>query len=448
MRPTRIRDLKMKSYHFVTVNPSDYAIVFRNGKVIKEGRGFRFFRTPRIQYVVIPGSVKNISFIADQISKENQGVEVSGFAIWKVGDPNKIYQHFDFKQEQDTMTQVSDFLKDVVESAIRHMVANMTIEEVLRKRGTIILKLKEELKYISEQWGIIVETIEIKNVRILSKTLFDNMQAQFRNAVRYEAEINSIETERQIEEQKIRVGDQTKIIRQESELAERERKKMLSLREINDIAEVEKHQREQEHNRKKEEMALKRELVKEEEESKLEAKTNSIETERLIEEQKIRVSNQTKIVQLESDLAERERKKQLQLRDINNKAEVEKYEREQTYARENEEMERMRELIRVEEEDKRSRMLEEQKTIAEEQKIQALKAELEMKSKQLEVELGKLNNAIKRMEVETENLKKDHRIIMAENLPAMLQNLKIERLDLGGTTLDTLLENIKETFGK
>ena len=66
----------------------------------------------------------------------------------KVGDPKKIYQHFDFKQDVETMEQVSEFLNDVVESAIRYMVANMTIEEVLRKRGTIIL-LKKELEYIT-----------------------------------------------------------------------------------------------------------------------------------------------------------------------------------------------------------------------------------------------------------------------------------------------------------
>jgi len=354
----------MKSYHYVTVNPSDYAIVFKNGNIIKEGRGFRFFCTPRIQYVIIPGNVKNITFVADQISKENQGVEVSGFAIWKVGDPKMIYQNFDFKQGNDTMAQVSTFLKDVVESAIRHMVANMTIEEVLRKRGTIILKLKEELKYISEQWGIVVETIEIKNVRILSKTLFDNMQAQFRNAVRFEAETNTIETEKQIEEQKIHVSDQTKIIRQQSDLADRERKKQLQLQEINDKAEVEKHQREQNHSLKKEEMSQKWELFQEEEENK------------------------------------------------------------------------------------RKQMTERNLTLAEEEKIQALQAELDMKKKQLEVELSKLDIAIEKMQVETKNLKKDHRIIMAENLPAALQNLKIERLDLGGATLDTLIDAIKEAFEK
>ena len=354
----------MNNYHYVTVNPSDYAIVFKNGNIIKEGRGFRFFCTPRIQYVIIPGNVKNITFVADQISKENQGVEVSGFAIWKVGDPKKIYQNFDFNVESDTMEQVSVFLKDVVESAIRHMVANMTIEEVLRKRGTIIVQLKKELDYISEQWGIVVDTIEIKNVRIQSKNLFDNMQAQFRNAVRLEAETNTIETERKIEEQRIHVGDQTKIIKQQSELADRERKKKLQLQEINDKAEVEKHQREQDHARKKEEMTRKWELFKDEEEYK------------------------------------------------------------------------------------RSQMLEQNQTIAEEEKLQALQAELELKKKQLEVELEKYDIAIEKMEVETENLKKDYRVILAENLPAALQSLKIDRLDLGGTTLDTLIEALKEAFGK
>lgn len=354
----------MSSYHYVTVNPSDYAIVFKNGNIIKEGRGFRFFCTPRIQYVIIPGNVKNITFVADQISKENQGVEVSGFAIWKVGDPKKIYQHFDFNTENDTMEQVSVFLKDVVESAIRHMVANMTIEEVLRKRGTIIVQLKKELEYISEQWGIVVDTIEIKNVRIQSKNLFDNMQARFRNAVRLEAETNTIETEKQIEEQRIHVGDQTKIIKQQSEIADRERRKQLQLHEINDKAEVEKHQREQDHARKKEEMTRKWELFKEEEEYK------------------------------------------------------------------------------------RNQMLEQHQTLAEEEKLQALQAELELKKKQLEVELDKLDIASMKMQVETDNMKKDHRIIMAENLPTALQNLKIEKLNLGGDTLDKLVDAIKEAFGK
>lgn len=418
----------MGNYRFVTVNPSDYAIVFKKGNIIKEGRGFRFFCTPRIQYVIIPGNVKNITFAADQISRENQGVEVSGFAIWKVGEPKKIYQHFDFKQDIETMEQVSEFLKDVVESAIRHMVANMTIEEVLRKRGTIILQLKKELEYITEQWGIIVETIEIKNVRILSKTLFDNMQAKFRNAVRLEAETNSIETEKQIEEQRIQVGDETKIIRQKSELADRERKKQLQLQEINDTAEVEKHQREIKQQSELEDKELMKQLLLQEINDNAE------------------VEKQQKEVMQQSELAERERKKQLQLQDISDKMEVERDQFERLHAMKKEDLSRKLEIYKEEEKNKRQQMLEQKQTLAEEEKIQTLVAELELKKKQLEVELEKHEIEIKKLQVETENLRKDHRIIMAENLPAMLQNLKIERLDLGGTTMDTLLESLKRIF--
>ena len=62
----------MRNYGYVTVNPSDYAIVFKNGNIIKEGRGFRFYCTPRIQYVIIPGNVKNITFVADQTARKTK----------------------------------------------------------------------------------------------------------------------------------------------------------------------------------------------------------------------------------------------------------------------------------------------------------------------------------------------------------------------------------------
>ena len=111
-------------------------------------------------------------------------MEVSGFAIWKISDPAKASVNFDFVEPSNSLQTITTHLKDVVESAIRHQVANMTMEDVLRKRGTIILRLKGELAYIADQWGLTIETIEIKNVQIMSEQLFENMQAKFRDQVR------------------------------------------------------------------------------------------------------------------------------------------------------------------------------------------------------------------------------------------------------------------------
>jgi len=215
----------MKKWGFIRVNPSDYVIVFQKGKIVKEGRGLSFFKWMSTQYVIIPALVSNIPFIADRVTIENQGVEVSGFAIWKIDNPSKAYLHFNFSDETNPAEKISLFLREVVESAIRHMVANMTIEDVLRKRGTIILQLKNELEYISTQWGIAIETIEIKNVKILSSQLFSNMQDKYRNAIRMESETSTLKTEQEITEQRLMQKGKLGLLEQESKRLESERKK-------------------------------------------------------------------------------------------------------------------------------------------------------------------------------------------------------------------------------
>src|SRR5438067_2692364 len=162
----------MKKFGYVIARPSEFIIHQRFGKIRRQGRGISFFCLPVVdRYYRIPSTTHALGFAADQITAENQGVEVSGFAIWKISDPAKASVNFDFVEPSNSLQTITTHLKDVVESAIRHQVANMTMEDVLRKRGTIILRLKGELAYIADQWGLTIETIEIKNVQIMSEQL-------------------------------------------------------------------------------------------------------------------------------------------------------------------------------------------------------------------------------------------------------------------------------------
>ena len=111
-----------------------------------------------------------------------------------------------------------------MESAIRHQVAKMTIEDVLRKRGSIILQLKEELAYIAEQWGLTIETIEIKTVRIMSEQLFANMQAKFRDTVRLESETSGSETEKEIARRRYTQREELALVEQEFQRRDLQRK--------------------------------------------------------------------------------------------------------------------------------------------------------------------------------------------------------------------------------
>ena len=189
----------MKRFGYIIASPAEFALHRRFGKTRRTGRGLGFFKLPWIdRHYLIPASAQCVSFAADQITAECQGVEVAGFAVWKVGDPEKASAGFDFADPAAALSTIGGNLKNVVESAIRHQVANMTMEEVLRKRGTIILRLKDELAYIAGEWGLIIETVEIKNVRILSAQLFTQMQARFRDSTRLASEMSGLETERQI----------------------------------------------------------------------------------------------------------------------------------------------------------------------------------------------------------------------------------------------------------
>src|SRR5262249_34368174 len=88
------------------------------------------------------------------------------------------------------------------------------------KRGTIILQLKNELGYIAGQWGLVIETVEIRNVRVLSAQLFAHMQAPFRDKIRLESEISALATEERIAEQ--RLAQKEEAAQQEQEFQRRD----------------------------------------------------------------------------------------------------------------------------------------------------------------------------------------------------------------------------------
>jgi regulator of protease activity HflC (stomatin/prohibitin superfamily) len=212
-----MKNEKMKAVGIVNASPAEFVIHQRMGKIRHLGRGISFFKLPWIdRYTIIPSSTQTIQFKADQITAENQGVEISGFAVWRVFDAGKAAANFDFTDAEAALSAIGGALQDVVESAIRHQVARMTIEDALRKRGSIILQLKNEMAYVAGLWGIAVETVEIKSVRILSRQLFENLQAPFRNALRLESEQSAIETEKRLAEQ--RTVQQEELARQKHQL--------------------------------------------------------------------------------------------------------------------------------------------------------------------------------------------------------------------------------------
>lgn len=213
----------------VQASPTEYLLVYRRGRVIRHGFGLGAWCLPGLDHAIrVPCTANSLAFQADQVTQENQGVEITGFAVWKIAKPELAAQRFSFDDPTQAVATINAYLQDVVESAIRHRMANMTIEEVLRKRASIILELKRELAYITDQWGLELDTIEIKNVRILSPQVFTQLQAPYREALRLQSETTTLRAEQEIAAK--RLGQQDAISRQENEYRQQEQERAHQLR--------------------------------------------------------------------------------------------------------------------------------------------------------------------------------------------------------------------------
>jgi flotillin len=190
---------------YITVLPSEYVIhTGRDGKVLHKGLGQSFFCGPFDAYMIFPSTIQRVQFEASQITQENQGIRVQGFVVWKIADPELAYKNLDLGEKENPLATTNAHLKEIAESVVRHSVSNMTIEETLRRRETMITGLKEQLVAVVDGWGISVETIEIRDVYIESETLFENMQAPYRQQTRLDAETVTLGTDEKIANEKLR----------------------------------------------------------------------------------------------------------------------------------------------------------------------------------------------------------------------------------------------------
>ena len=75
-----MKNEKMNTLGIVNASPAEFAIHQRMEKIHHTGRGINFFKLPWIdRYTILPSSTRTIQFKADQITPENQGVEITIF---------------------------------------------------------------------------------------------------------------------------------------------------------------------------------------------------------------------------------------------------------------------------------------------------------------------------------------------------------------------------------
>ncbi len=233
---------KMKRWGVITAKPSEYLIHMRRGKIRRRstGQGASCFKWPWDSVAVIPTTISRLRFTADQVTLEKVGVQITGLAVYRIVEPELTFRMLNFSYSERASEKLGDVLQEMFVGATRRLVANLGIEDVMtRRKQAIAAELLAELAPVVEGrgagedattsgWGVVLDTVEVQNVRVLSEAVFNDMQARFRAELAMRArrvelesarEVATVEAAaaRQIEEAKIAGESATRELRAQAE---------------------------------------------------------------------------------------------------------------------------------------------------------------------------------------------------------------------------------------
>ncbi len=207
-----------KRWGYIAALPSEYLIHFRKGKLDEKtsGQGGSCFKHWSDTTFIIPTSLKEIVFEANQLTKDNVDVKIRGMAVYRISDPMRIYKLINFLHRQSAEEKLARMIGDMCRSTSKWLVSNMEVEECIRKRKEDIAEaLKKETSYVvahdQSGWGVEIVTIDIQDVYIQDAEIFNAMQMLFKSEKMRESKLAEMEMERNLE---------LKQLEQERELAE------------------------------------------------------------------------------------------------------------------------------------------------------------------------------------------------------------------------------------
>nr|MDO8108825.1 SPFH domain-containing protein [Candidatus Sigynarchaeota archaeon] len=195
---------------------NEFVIHLRNGRVKTAGNGGRLFKLPLIDdVIVIPTTTQQTTLEAHQnlVTRELQDISMEAYLYWRVNKPDVAYSAVSWDPRSSNF--VEHVLRNATEAIIRTTCANMELETIIRERMDIIKAIADRLHEIVTDWGIIIESIEIKEVHILDETLKRNMEQLKKSQQEQIARIAKAKTEEIARTQELQV--QQKVGAQEQE---------------------------------------------------------------------------------------------------------------------------------------------------------------------------------------------------------------------------------------
>lgn len=129
----------MLGIRFIKVEPTDFILQFKAGKLIREGAGLSFFYfSPTTSLVRIPIGSVDVPFIFEEVTADFQTVSIQGQLTYRVAEAKKLSQLMNYTLAANGKGYVSDDPKKLHQRLVNHA-------QVLTRASLRALRLKEAL---------------------------------------------------------------------------------------------------------------------------------------------------------------------------------------------------------------------------------------------------------------------------------------------------------------
>ena len=204
---------------YIKFLPSEYVLLYKKGKLVKEGKGLSFFCfEKRTSAYSIPVSNIDSDFIYTETTGDYQSVTVQGQLTYRVYDYKKTAESTDFtvnlktKKYNDTpLVKLSKRIINISEVVVKSIVASLSLKEAVQHAQGIADGVLREMKENEElnDLGISIIGFSVLNVSAKTETV-SALEAKTREDILrqaddalYERRNASIEQERRVKENEL-----------------------------------------------------------------------------------------------------------------------------------------------------------------------------------------------------------------------------------------------------
>jgi regulator of protease activity HflC (stomatin/prohibitin superfamily) len=163
----------MLGIRFIKVQPTDYVLQYRKGKLVREGAGLAFFYFgPTTSLVRIPVASMDVPFIFREVTSDFQEITVQGQLTYRIAAPEKLSQLMNFTLAPDGKDNASDDpqklpqrLINLVQVLTRSSLQTMPLRLALVSSDELVKIIREGLQ---ESEAIASLGIEVLGLSILA----------------------------------------------------------------------------------------------------------------------------------------------------------------------------------------------------------------------------------------------------------------------------------------